>query len=292
MINGSSKQVSGFSVPPILPAQRPQAQPKKKGTRTSVNTCSNPVVSSFKSASSSKETVGKSRNCTDSVIQKKENRRSQPVSGPAPIFINEEDLPVENGLVEEPDNRREAKSMLKKLNLNIEWASATEDFGRVYEGLENGSIFPEDRRLRRQAFYLVEYLVKTGCTKRKKGGSEEVINVRVGWEKGKNESEEEKEKISQKKRKIAQEKENRERKLVKFPNEEGVGVVHPLMEKPKERGGGVQDGVPFSFSVEGSDMRVEGEEEEEGDAMEIETNEEFARTTQARRESEGGKSVI
>ena len=67
-INGSSKQVSGFSVPPILPAQRLQAQPKKKGTRTSVNTCSNPVVSSFKSASSSKETVGKSRNCTDSVI--------------------------------------------------------------------------------------------------------------------------------------------------------------------------------------------------------------------------------
>ena len=144
-INGSSKQVSGFSVPPILPAQRPQAQPKKKGTQTSVNTCSNPVVSSFKSASSSKETVGKSRNCVDSVIQKKENRRSQPVSSPAPIFINEEDLLVENGLVEEPDNRREVKSMLKKLNLNIKWASATEDFRRVYEELENGSIFPEDR---------------------------------------------------------------------------------------------------------------------------------------------------
>ena len=50
MINGSSKQVSGFSVPLILPAQRPQAQPKKKGTWTSVNICSNPVVSSFKSA--------------------------------------------------------------------------------------------------------------------------------------------------------------------------------------------------------------------------------------------------
>ena len=80
-INGSSKQVSGFSVPPILPAQQSQAQPKKKGTQTSVNTCSNPVVSSFKSASSQpKETVGKSRNCTDSVIQKKENRRSQLVS--------------------------------------------------------------------------------------------------------------------------------------------------------------------------------------------------------------------
>ena len=205
-----------------------------------MNTCSNPVVSFFKSASSQpKETVGKSRNCTDSVIQKKENRRSQLVSSPAPIFINEEDLLVENGLVEEPDNRREVKSMLKKLNLNIEWASTTEDFRRVYEGLENGSIFPEDRRLRRQAFYLVEYLVKIGCTKRKKGGSEEVINVKVGWEKGKNESEEEKGKISQKKRKITQEKESRERKPVNFPNEEGVGVVHPLMEKPKERGGGV-----------------------------------------------------
>ena len=134
--------------------------------------------------------------------------------------------------------------------------------------------------------------MKTGCTKRKKGGSEEVINVRVGWEKGKNESEEEKGKISQKKRKIAQEKESGERKSVKFPNEEGVGFVHPLMEKPEERGGGVQDGVSFPFSVEGSDMRVKGEEEEEGDAMEIETNEEFARTTQARRESEGGKSVV
>ena len=86
-----------------------------------MNTCSNPVVSSFKSASSQpKETVGKSRNCTDSVIQKKENRRSQPVSGPAPIFINKEDLLVKNGLVEEPNNRREVKSMLKKLNLNIE----------------------------------------------------------------------------------------------------------------------------------------------------------------------------
>ena len=158
-INGSSKQVSGFSVPPILPAQRLQAQPKKKGTCTSVNTSSNPVVSSFKSASSQpKEIVGKSRNCADSVIQKKENRRSQLVSGPAPIFINEKDLLVENGLVEEPNNRREAKLMLKKLNLNIEWASATEDFGRVYKGLENGSIFPKDRRLRHQAFYLVEYL--------------------------------------------------------------------------------------------------------------------------------------
>ena len=86
-----------------------------------MNTSSNPVVSSFKFASSQpKETVGKSRNCTDSVIQKKENRRSELVSGPAPTFINEEDLPVENGLVEESNNRREVKSMLKKLNLNIE----------------------------------------------------------------------------------------------------------------------------------------------------------------------------
>ena len=80
--------------------------------------------------------------------------------------------------------------------------------------------------------------------------------------------------------------------MVNFPNEEGVGVVHPLIEKPKERSGGVQDSVPFSFSFEGLDMRVKGEEEEEGDAMEIKTNEEFARTTQARRESEGGKSVV
>ena len=77
-----------------------------------------------------------------------------------------------------------------------------------------------------------------------------------------------------------------------FPNEKGVGVVHPLMEKLKERGSGVQDSIPFSFLFEGSDMRVKGEEEEEGDAMEIKTNKEFARTTQARRESEGGKSVI
>ena len=69
-------------------------------------------------------------------------------------------------------------------------------------------------------------------------------------------------------------------------------MFHLLMEKPKERSGGVQDGVPFSFSFEGSDMRVEGKEEEEGDAMEIKTIEEFARTTQARRESEGGKLVV
>ena len=160
--------------------------------------------------------------------------------------------------------------MLKKLNLNIEWASATEDFRRVYEGLENGTIFPEDRKLRCQAFYLVEYLMKTGCTKRKKGGSEEVINVRVGWEEGKNESEEEKGKVLQKKRRITQEKESRERKSVNLPNEKGVGINHLLMEKPKERGGD----VPFSFSFEDSDMRVEGEEEKEGNAMKIEMNKE------------------
>ena len=129
--------------------------------------------------------------------------------------------------------------MLKKLNLNIEWANATEDFGRVYEGLENSTIFPEDRKLRCQAFYLIEYLVKTGCTKRKKGRSEEVINVKVGWEEGKNESEEEKKKVLQKKRRIVQEKESKKRKLVNLSNEEGVGVDHSLKEKPEERGGGV-----------------------------------------------------
>ena len=258
-----------------------------------MNISSNPVVPFIKSASSQpKEIAGKSRNCTDTLIQKKENRRSQPVSSPASVFINEEDLLVENALVEEPNNRREAKSMLKKLNLNIKWASATKDFRRVYEGLENGTIFPEDRKLRHQAFYLVEYLVKTGCTKRKKGKSEEVINIRVGWEEGKNESEEEKGKVLQKKRRIAQEKESGERKLVNLSNEEGVGVDHPLMEKSKERGGGVQDGVPFSFSFEDSDMRVKGKEEEEGDAMEIKMNEESTRTIQARRESKGGKLVI
>ena len=77
-----------------------------------------------------------------------------------------------------------------------------------------------------------------------------------------------------------------------FPNEKGVGIVHLLMEKSKERSGSVQDGVPFSFLFEGLDMRVEGEEKEEGDAMKIETNEESVKTTQARRESEGGKLVI
>ena len=131
------------------------------------------------------------------------------------------------------------------MNLNIEWTSATEDFRRVYKGLENGTIFPEDRKLKCQAFYLVGYLVKTRCTKRKKDGLEEVINVRVRWKKGKNESKEEKRKVLQKKRRIAQEKESRERKL--------VHVNHLLMKKPEERSGDVQDGVPFSFSFEDSE---------------------------------------
>ena len=39
-------------------------------------------------------------------------------------------------------------------------------------------------------------------------------------------------------------------------------------------------------------MRVEGEEEEERDAMEIKMNKESIRTIQARRESKGGKLVI
>ena len=124
--------------------------------------------------------------------------------------------------------------------------------------------------------------MKIGCTKRKKGGSKEVINVRVGWEKGENESEEEKGKVLQKKRRIVQEKESGERKSVNLPNEEGVGIDHLLMEKPKKRGGGVQDGVPFSFLFEGSDIRVEGEEKKEGEAMEIKMNEESTRTIQAR----------
>ena len=96
----------------------------------------------------------------------------------------------------------------------------------------------------------------------------------------------------QKKRRITQEKESGERKLVNLPNEEGVGIDHLLIEKPEERSGGVQDGVPFSFLFEGSDMSMEGKEEKEGKAIEIETNKESARTTQARRESEGGKLVI
>ena len=88
-ISGSNKQVSGTSVPPILPAQWSQTQLKKKGIWPLVNINSNPVVPSFKSASSQpKEIVGESRNGTDSLIQKKENRRSQPVSSPAPVFIN------------------------------------------------------------------------------------------------------------------------------------------------------------------------------------------------------------
>ena len=49
-----------------------------------------------------------------------------------------------------------------------------------------------------------------------------------------NESEEEKEKVLQKKRRITQEKESGERKLVNLPNEEGVGVVLLLMENPRK----------------------------------------------------------
>ena len=69
--------------------------------------------------------------------------------------------------------------------------------------------------------------MKIECTERKKGRSKEVINVRVGWEKGKNESEEEKGKVLQKKRRIALEKESGERKLVNLSNEKGVDIVHP-----------------------------------------------------------------
>ena len=85
-----------------------------------MNINSNLVVPSFKFASLQlKEIVGKSRNGADPLIQKKENRKSQLVSGPAPIFINEEDLPIENVLVEKLNNKREVKLILKKLNLNI-----------------------------------------------------------------------------------------------------------------------------------------------------------------------------
>ena len=117
-ISGSNKQVSGSPVPPILPAQWSQTQSKKKSTWPLVNKSLNPVVSSVKSASlQPKEIVSKSRNWADSLIQKKENRKSQPISSPAPVFINEEDLSFENALVEELNNRREVKLMLKKLNL-------------------------------------------------------------------------------------------------------------------------------------------------------------------------------
>ena len=60
-----------------------------------------------------KRDCGWVKNCVDALIQKKENRKSQPVSSSASVFINEEDLPVENALVKEPNNRREVKSMLK-----------------------------------------------------------------------------------------------------------------------------------------------------------------------------------
>ena len=77
-----------------------------------------------------------------------------------------------------------------------------------------------------------------------------------------------------------------------FPNEKGVGIVYLLMEKPEKRSGGIQDGVSFSFSFENLDIRMKRKEEKEGDVMKIEMNEKSARTTQARRESEGGKLVI
>ena len=51
-ISGSNKQVSRTSVPPILPAQQSQTQLKKKGTQPLVNINSNPVIPSFKFASS------------------------------------------------------------------------------------------------------------------------------------------------------------------------------------------------------------------------------------------------
>ena len=157
--------------------------------------------------------------------------------------------------------------------------------------MENGTIFPEDRKLRHQAFYLVKYLVKTGCTKKKKSRSEEVINVRVRWEKGENKSEEEKGKVLQKKKRITQKKESKERKLVNLPNEEEVNINHLFMEKSKKRDGNVH-GVPFSFSFEGSNIRVKEKEEKEGEAIKIKMNKESTRTIQARRESKGGKLVV
>ena len=61
-ISGSNKQVSKTSVPLILLAWWSQTQLKKKGTWSLVNINSNPVISSFKFASSqSKEIVGKLR---------------------------------------------------------------------------------------------------------------------------------------------------------------------------------------------------------------------------------------
>ena len=80
--------------------------------------------------------------------------------------------------------------------------------------------------------------------------------------------------------------------MVNLTNEKGVSIVHSLMKKLEKRSGGIQDSVPFSFSFKGSDMKVEEGEEKEGEAMEIKMNKKFAKTTQARRESEGGKLVI
>ena len=65
------------------------------------------------------------------------------------------------------------------LRSKFQYNYLTEDFRRVYESLENGLIFPKDKKLRCQALYLVGYLMKTRYTKRKKSRLEEVINVKV-----------------------------------------------------------------------------------------------------------------
>ena len=108
-------------MPLILPAQQSQIQLKKKNTQSLMNINFNLVILSSKFASlQPKEIVSKLRNNADSLIQKKKNKKSQSVSNLASVFINKEDLPIENALVKEPNNRREVKLMLKKLNLNIE----------------------------------------------------------------------------------------------------------------------------------------------------------------------------
>ena len=83
-----------------------------------------------------------------------------------------------------------------------------------------------------------------------------------------------------------------ERKLVNLSNEKGVSIDHSLMEKSKKRSGGVQDSILFSFSFEGSGMKVKRREEKKRKIKVIKTNKKSAKTTQARRESEGGKLVV
>ena len=101
-ISKSSKQVSGSPVPPYCLLSNHKLNQKKKGTWPLVNISFNSVVLSIKFASSQpKEIVGESRNHIDSLIQKKENKRSQPGFNLASVFINEKDLPVENALVVE-----------------------------------------------------------------------------------------------------------------------------------------------------------------------------------------------